>query len=108
MRAYLLLSTLLLSTACHHSNTTSTDPNVRKMPFDNTVFLSIPHNEEQSILRRKLLNEALNERMKEELSKLDERFETKSQLFDQNIKTQKRSLRDFVKRILHVGVSYSE
>jgi hypothetical protein len=64
MRAYLLLSALLLSTACHHSNTTSTDPSVRKMPFDNTAFLSIPHSEEQSILRRKLLNEALTDELK--------------------------------------------
>jgi hypothetical protein len=64
MRAYLLLSALLLSTACHHLNSTSTDPNVRKMPFDNTAFLSISHTEEQSILRRKLLNEALTEELK--------------------------------------------
>ena len=64
MRNFLILAVLFFSSACHNPNSTSKDPSLRKMPFDPRVFLSIPHEEEQSLLRRKLLNTILNSDLK--------------------------------------------
>lgn len=60
----LLTFSILGIVACQNSNSTSTDPAIRALPFDNTVFLSIPHTEGHSQLRRKLLNQALNDELK--------------------------------------------
>lgn len=49
--------------ACNHRNTTSEEPAARKFAFDNSAYLNIPHEVEESILRRKLLNLALEERI---------------------------------------------
>lgn len=64
MKHYLLLALLFLSVACKNTNSTSTDPYARNMPFENSVYLTIPHQEDQSVLRRKLLNLSLNNQLK--------------------------------------------
>lgn len=57
MKNFLMTLTLLTAlVACKNSNTTPTALSARKLPFDNNVFLTIPHQEGQSQLRKKLLN----------------------------------------------------
>ena len=75
MRNYLILALLFISSACHNQNSTSKDPSVRKMPFEASVFLSIPHEAEQSFLRRKLLNTVLNEDLQKNDSSVENRHE---------------------------------
>lgn len=64
MKHFLFLTLLFFTVACDTTNTTSTDPTVRHMPFDNSAYISIPHQEGQSILRRKLLNLSLTNQLK--------------------------------------------
>ncbi|MBC7540033.1 MAG: hypothetical protein H7281_14515 [Bacteriovorax sp.] len=63
MKHKLLLTLLFLSVACKNINSTSSDPNARNLPFDNSAYLSIPHHDDQSILRRKLLNLSLSNQL---------------------------------------------
>jgi hypothetical protein len=76
MKHYLLLTLFFLSVACKNINSTSTDTKVRNLPFDNSVYLSIPHHEDQSILRRKLLNLSLTNQFKIS-DKVEENFKVK-------------------------------
>jgi hypothetical protein len=73
----LLFTQLFLSVACKNTNTTSTDPYARNLPFNNAIYLSIPHQDDQSILRRKLLNLSLNDQLKN-IDEVDESAKIKN------------------------------
>lgn len=49
--------------ACKNINSTSADGSDRNLPFNNSIYMTISHQEDQSLLRRKLMNLALAERL---------------------------------------------
>ena len=80
MKHFLFLPLIIFSVACNN-NSTSTNSSVRQLPFDNSAFLSISHQEDQSILRRKLQNFSLNAQIKksvEDHTELDPDTEIKN------------------------------
>lgn len=60
MKRSLILLSLLLTVACKNTNSTM---GAKKMPFEHEAFLTIPHAEDHSILRRKLLNMGLTKKL---------------------------------------------
>ena len=54
----LIFLSLFLSIACNNNSTTN-NPAIRNYPFDNKAYFKITHQEDQSILRQKLLNLSL-------------------------------------------------
>lgn len=63
----LCLVVLCATVACKKSNSTSNALNERQLPFDNNAYILIPHQEGESVLRRKLLNLALASELKTNL-----------------------------------------
>ncbi len=63
MTLALMVSFLILFSACGKKNTTSTDLRVRKNFYNPSAYLTISHHLEDSILRRKLLNSILDSRI---------------------------------------------
>ncbi|MDD4974322.1 MAG: hypothetical protein PHY93_08210 [Bacteriovorax sp.] len=110
----LLFTQLFLSVACKKINSTSTDPYARNLPFDNAIYLSIPHQEDQSILRRKLLNLNLNNQLKnlnevDEASKIQDGDEFK--FANNSFKTSSLNLNEYEKfrsNAAEVIVSYND
>lgn len=60
MKHSLILLCLLCVIACKNINQASKDP---KMTFQNTAYLHLPHPDNQSVLRRKLLNLSLTKKL---------------------------------------------
>jgi hypothetical protein len=63
MTKALMVSFLILFSACGKKNSTSTDLRVRKNFYNPSAYLTIKHHSEDSILRRKLLNSILDSRI---------------------------------------------
>lgn len=80
----LLSVTFCAAIACKNTNSTTNELSARKLPFDNSVYFTVPHLEGRSSLRKKLLNQALAIKLKsnvemnesQEIKKDDTKFST--------------------------------
>ena len=89
MKFLLPFLVLFLNIACHEINSTSNSITARNLPFNNSVYLSIPHVEESSILRRKLLNSELDNQLdifNENTDNTEIDTSVKFQFVDKNLK----------------------
>ena len=64
MKFFLFFLLIVLNVSCKKTISPGKDGQVRNFPFDNSIYLNIPHAEDQSILRRKLLNLNLSNQLK--------------------------------------------
>ena len=72
MKIFFLMTLLSIQVGCNNLNSTSSALSERNLPFDNTIYLTIPHQADQSILRRKLLNIELTNQLNDS-EELDEK-----------------------------------
>lgn len=77
----LCLVVLCSTVACKNSNSTLGPLSERQLPFDNNAYISIPHPEGESVLRRKLLHLALASELKTNLEMNESEKMTKEDVF---------------------------